>query len=122
MECLKPLAAADLHALDNHFPHAFYESGLPFEWLAYCEADLWRRWQRMAWTGTALAWGVLPGDADSPRFCGAYRPPDAPPFMPDDYYGRKIKIEIPPNHQQPLMRALLERARGARWRGDRPSK
>ena len=110
MACLKPLADADPHMLDYHFPVAFCESGLPFEWLAYCEADLWRRWQRMAWIGTALAWGVLPGDMDSPRFCGAYHPPDAPPFIPDAYYGQAITIEIPKDYRHPLLRALQERA------------
>ena len=110
MTCVKALAATDQHALDHHFPVAFEESGIPFEWLVYCEADLWRRWQRMAWVGTALAWGVLPGDIDSPRFCGPYQPADAPLFIPDQYYGQAIKIEIPANYEQPLMRALLERA------------
>ena len=110
MACLKPLADADPHVLDYHFPVAFRESGLPFAWLEYCEADLWRRWQRMAWIGTALAWGVLPGDMDSPRFCGAYHPPDAPPFIPDAYYGQAITIEIPKDYRHPLLRALLERA------------
>ena len=110
MACLKPLADADPNMLDHHFPVAFRESGLPFEWLEYCEADLWRRWQRMAWIGTALAWGVLPGDMDSPRFCGAYHPPDAPPFIPDAYYGQAITIEIPKDYTHPLLRALYERA------------
>ena len=110
MACLKPLAAADPHMLDYHFPAAFRGSGLPFEWLALGEADLWRRWQRMAWIGTALAWGVLPGEVDSPRFCGAYRPPDAPPLIPGAYYGLEIAPEIPKDYRHPLLRALLERA------------
>ena len=110
MACLKPLAKVDPHMLDFHFPDAFRESALPFEWLEYCEADLWIRWQHMAWIGTALAWGVLPGDPDSSCSCGVYHPPKAPPLIPAAYYRQEIALEIPEDYRHPLLRALHKRA------------
>ena len=108
VECLAPLAKAEPSTLDRHFIPSARETGVPFSWFALAEADLARRFREWAWVGTALAWGVLPGDPDSPRYAGRYRPRNAPVLDPTRVHGiPEIGFTPPPGYDAKAFLTLL---------------